>query len=59
VLDDYRRIVAAGPGWEDALRRRRVRTLLVVASDPVATRARELGWSVRAFEHDAVVIAVP
>lgn len=59
VLDDYRRIVAAGPGWEDALRRHHVRTLLVVASDPVATRARELGWSVREFEHDAVVIAVP
>lgn len=59
LLDDYRRIVAAGPGWEDAVRRQRVRTLLVVGSDPVATRARDLGWSVRAFEGDAVVITVP
>lgn len=59
VLDDYRRIIAAGPGWEDALRRQHVRTLLVVGSDPVASRARELGWSVRAFEGGAVVIVVP
>lgn len=59
VLDDYRRIIAASPGWQDAIARRGVRTLLVVPSDPVAIRAMELGWPVRARSNDFVVIAVP
>jgi len=59
VLDDYRRIVAAAPGWEEAIARHGVRMLLVAPTDAVATRARERGWPVR-FESDvAVVIAVP
>ena len=59
VLDDYRRIIAAAPGWEDIVARRGVRMLLVAPTDAVAIRARDLGWSVR-FESDvAVVIAVP
>ncbi len=63
VLDDYRRIIAAGPGWRDAIARRGVHTLLVLPSDPVATRAQELGWVVRsrganAFS-DFILIAVP
>ncbi|HZP97670.1 MAG TPA: hypothetical protein VFC31_15230 [Candidatus Limnocylindria bacterium] len=59
VLDDYRRIVAAAPGWEEAIARRHVRTLLVVPSDPVAVRATQLGWTVRARSDEFVVIAVP
>ena len=59
VLDDYRRIIAASPGWQEAIARRGVRTLLVTPSDPVAIRAMELGWPVRARSNDFVVIAVP
>jgi len=59
VLDDYRRIIAATPGWQDAIARRGVRTLLVVPSDPVAIRATELGWSIRLRSSDFIVIAVP
>ena len=58
ALDDYRRIVAAAPGWRDAIARRGVRTLLVGPTDPVATRAVELGWNVRARSSDLIVIAV-
>ena len=59
VLEDYRGIIAAAPGWEDAIARRGVRTLLVVPTDPVAIRATELGWPVRARSSDFIVIAVP
>jgi hypothetical protein len=59
VLDDYRRIIAAAPGWQDAIARRGVRTLLVVPTDPVAIRATELGWPVRFRSPLAVVITVP
>jgi hypothetical protein len=59
VLDDYKRIIAAGPGWQDAIARRGVRTLLVVPTDPVAIRASELGWSTRFRSPLAVVITVP
>jgi hypothetical protein len=59
VLDDYRRIIAAAPGWQDAIARRGVRLLLVVPTDPVAIRAIELGWTVRFRSPLAVVIAVP
>jgi hypothetical protein len=59
VLDDYQRIVAAAPGWEDAIKRRGVRTLVVGPTDPVAVRAAELGWSVRLRSSEVVVIAVP
>jgi hypothetical protein len=59
VLDDYRRILAAAPGWEEAVARRRVRTLLVVPTDPVAVRAQDLGWRVIARSADFVLITVP
>jgi hypothetical protein len=59
VLDDYRRIIAAAPGWQDAIARRGVRSLLVVPTDPVAIRAAELGWAVRFRSPLAVVITVP
>ncbi len=44
VLDDYARVIEARPGWRDVLARRDVRWLLVRPADPVAVRARELGW---------------
>ena len=59
VIDDYKRIIAAAPGWQDVIARRGVRMLLVVPSDPVAIRAAELGWTVRFNSPDSVVIAVP
>ena len=59
VLDDYRSIISAAPGWEDAVARRRVRTLLVTPVDPVAVRAQELGWRVIARSSESVLIAVP
>ena len=59
VLDDYRRIIEAAPGWQDTIAKRGIRTLLVVPTDPVAVRAMELGWPVRARSSDFVVIAVP
>lgn len=59
VLDDYRRIIAAVPGWQEVLARRGVRTLLVVPTDPIATRAIELGWPIRGRSSSFIVIAVP
>jgi hypothetical protein len=59
VLDDYRRIIAAAPGWQDMIAKRGIKTLLVVPTDPVAVRAMELGWPVRASSSDFIVIAVP
>lgn len=59
VLDEYRRIISAGPGWREAIDRRGVRTLLVRPSDPVAVRARDLGWPEIASGEGFVLIAVP
>lgn len=59
VLDDYRRIISAAPGWEDVVARRGVRMLLVAPSDAVATRALELGWPVKFRSSEALVIVVP
>jgi hypothetical protein len=59
VLEDYQRIIAAKPGWRDAVARRGVRALLVAPSDPVAVRAIDLGWPVRARSDTFVLIAVP
>jgi hypothetical protein len=59
VLDDYRRIVSAKPGWRETIAKRGVRTLLVMPGDPVAVRARELGWRALASSDGFVLIAVP
>ena len=59
VIDDYRAIIAAAPGWEGIVARRGVRTLLVAPSDPVSVRAQQLGWHVIARSATFVVIAVP
>ena len=58
VLDDYQRIISAKPGWREAVTRRGVRALLVAPSDPVAVRAIDLGWPVRARTDAFVVITV-
>ncbi len=57
VLDDYRVILNAHPGWEDVVARRGVTTMLVRPSDPIATRARERGWRVTYQDSLAVVLA--
>jgi hypothetical protein len=59
ILDDYRRIVAAAPGWREALAKRGVRTLLLTPTDPAAARAGELGWRVLASSETFVLFAVP
>lgn len=55
VLDDYRTIIGAHPGWEDVAAARGVRALLVRPSQPIAVRARERGWRV-AYEDDIAVL---
>ena len=59
VLEDYRRVMSAAPGWEEVLRRRGVRALLVAPSDAAAVRARALGWRTVAASDVAVLITVP
>ncbi|MGH2449674.1 MAG: hypothetical protein ACRDGE_00070, partial [Candidatus Limnocylindria bacterium] len=58
TLDDYRRVIAAGPGWREVLERRGVRALLVRPGDPVAVRAIDLGWPVLVGGDDFVLIEV-
>ena len=58
VLDDYERILHAAPGWEEVAARRGVRALLVTPQDPVAVRARELGWHEIALSDLFILIAV-
>lgn len=57
VLDDYRAIVNAHPGWEDVVARRGVTTMLVRPTDPIATRAPERGWHIAYQDALAVVLA--
>jgi hypothetical protein len=56
VLDDYRAIISARPGWEDVVARRGVRTILVRPTDPIAVRAPETGWRVAYQDAIAVVL---
>ena len=56
VLEDYRAIVSARPGWEDVVARRGVRTILVRPSDAIAVRALERGW--RAVYGDAIAVVL-
>lgn len=59
VLDDYRRILEARPGWRELVARRGIRAILVRPGDPVAVRAQQLGWRTLASARTFVLFAVP
>ena len=56
VLDDYRAIVGAHPGWSETAERRGVRAILVRPTDPIAVRAPERGWRVAYADAIAIVL---
>ncbi|HYK98657.1 MAG TPA: hypothetical protein VEU77_09750 [Candidatus Acidoferrales bacterium] len=56
VLEDYRAIVGAHPGWEDVAARRGVTAMLVRPTDPIAVRAPDRGWRVAYADATAVVL---
>jgi hypothetical protein len=59
VLNDYSAVVGVHPGWRDVIARRGIRQILVRPTDPVAVRARDLGWPIRAESDTFVLIDVP
>jgi hypothetical protein len=59
VMDDYRIVLEARPGWRDVVARRGIRYILVRPRDPVAVRARELGWTALVRSSSTVLISVP
>ena len=59
VLSEYTTVIGVHPGWRDVIARRGIRQLLVRPTDPVAVRARDLGWSIRASSDTFVLIDVP
>jgi hypothetical protein len=56
VLEDYRAIISARPGWEDVIDRRGVRTIFVRPTDAIAVRAVERGW--HAIYQDAIAVVL-
>lgn len=56
VLDDYRAVIGAHPGWQDVAARRGVRAMIVRPSDAIAVRAPERGWRVAYADATAVVL---
>jgi hypothetical protein len=59
VLNDYSTVIGVHPGWRDVIARRGIRQILVRPTDPIAVRARDLGWPVRASSDTFVLIDVP
>jgi hypothetical protein len=59
VLAEYTTVIGIHPGWRDVIARRGIRQLLVRPTDPVAVRARDLGWPIRAASDAYVLIDVP
>lgn len=59
VLDDYRTLIEARPGWSARLAERGVRAVLVRPGDPLATRGIESGWTVLARAPGFVLLRVP
>ncbi len=59
VLNDYTTVLGVHPGWRDVIARRGIRQILVRPNDPVAVRARDLGWPIRASSDTFVLIDVP
>ncbi len=58
VMEDYRTVLEARPGWRDVVARRGIRWLLVRPRDPVAVRALDLGWPALASGPAYVLIRV-
>ena len=56
VLEDYRAIISARPGWEEVIDRRGVRTIFVRPTDAIAVRAVERGW--HAIYVDAIAVVL-
>jgi hypothetical protein len=59
VLDDYRTVIAADPGWSEVVGRRDVRSILVRPRDPIAIRGIESGWTVLARAPGFVLLRIP
>lgn len=59
VLGDYTTVIGVHPGWRDVLARRGITQVLVKPGDPIAVRARDLGWPVRASSDTFVLFDVP
>jgi len=59
VMDDYTTVLGVRPGWREVIARRGIRQILVRPADPVAVRARDLGWPIRASSDTFVLIDVP
>ncbi len=59
VLDDYTTVIGVHPGWREVIARRGIRQILVRPGDPIAVRARDLGWPIRASSDTFVLIDVP
>ena len=59
VIADYTTVLGVRPGWRDVIARRRIRQILVRPNDPIAVRARDLGWPIRASSDTFVLIDVP
>jgi hypothetical protein len=59
VLADYATVIGVHPGWREVIARRGIRQILVRPTDPVAVRARDLGWPIRAASDTFVLIDVP
>ncbi len=59
VLADYTTVIGVHPGWREIIARRGIKQLLVKPTDPVAVRARDLGWPIRASSDTFVLIDVP
>jgi len=59
VLADYTTVIGVRPAWREVIERRRIRQILVRPTDPIAVRARDLGWPIRASSDTFVLIDVP
>ncbi len=59
VLGTYATVVGVHPGWREVIDRMKIRQILVRPTDPIAVRARDLGWSIRVASDTFVLIDVP
>ena len=59
VINDYTTVIGVHPGWREIIARRGIHQILVRPTDPVAVRARDLGWPIRVSADTFVLIDVP